>query len=114
MKLITLLLSSHTHPKQKLSFNCFYKYSGKLPGYLQNSDGSVSQTFIGDYHMLDANVAKQLFKERVNISLGVKNIMDVNNINANLSGGVHSGSSTSTPVAMGRTYFIKLQYAFTK
>ncbi|MDP1801463.1 MAG: TonB-dependent receptor [Bacteroidota bacterium] len=100
--------------KWKTYINCFYKYSGKLPGYNQNSDGTVSQTFVQDFHMLDANISKQLFKNRLSLSAGVKNVLNVNNVTASLAGGAHSGNSSSTPIAMGRTYFIKLQYAFEK
>ncbi len=100
--------------KWKTNLNCFYKYTGKLPGYNQDSEGNLSQTFVQDFHMLDANLSKHLFKNRLVINLGVKNILNVNNVRASISGGAHSGNSSSTPIAMGRTYFIKLQYVFEK
>jgi outer membrane receptor for ferrienterochelin and colicins len=100
--------------KWKTNLNCFYKYTGKLPGYNQDSEGNLTQTFVQDFHMLDANLSKHLFKNRLVINLGVKNILNVNNVRASISGGAHSGNSSSTPIAMGRTYFIKLQYVFEK
>lgn len=100
--------------KWKTNLNCFYKYTGKLPGYNQDSEGNLTQTFVHDFHMLDANLSKQLFKNRLVISLGAKNILNVNNVRASLAGGAHTGNSSSTPIAMGRTYFIKLQYVFEK
>ncbi|MCE3228280.1 MAG: hypothetical protein K0S32_2831 [Bacteroidetes bacterium] len=100
--------------KWNTSFNCFYKYTGRLPGYNQTSDGSIYQTEVEDFHMLDANVSQQLFKNKLVISCGAKNIMNVNNVRSSLAGGVHSGNSSSTAIAMGRTYFIKLQYVFEK
>jgi len=100
--------------KWKTSLNCFYKHTGKLPGYQQDSEGNISQSYVNSFNMLDANINKQFFKNKLTISLGAKNIFNVNNVRASLAGGVHAGNSSSTPIAMGRTYFIKLQYVFEK
>lgn len=96
------------------SINIFYKYNGKLPGFMVDGSGNISQSYIQGFHMLDANVNKQLFKNRFTISAGVKNLLNVNNVRSTLAGGVHTTSSNSTPIAMGRTYFLKLSYVFEK
>ncbi|MES2680140.1 MAG: TonB-dependent receptor [Bacteroidota bacterium] len=100
--------------KWKSSVNCFYKYTGRLPGYARDSEGNVTQIFVEGFSMLDANISKQLFKKHFTITLGAKNILNVNNVRASLAGGVHSGNSSSTPIAMGRTFFLRLQYVFEK
>ncbi|MCW3084367.1 MAG: TonB-dependent receptor plug [Bacteroidetes bacterium] len=93
--------------KLKTSISFFYKYNGKLPGYAL-TDNVVTQTYIGDYQLLDASVSKNIWKERLSIVMGCKNIMDVKNISANYAAGVHSGSASSVAFATGRNYFIKL------
>lgn len=98
--------------KWKTSVNCFYKYTGKLPGFMLDENGNPSPTEVGDFHMLDFNLSKHLLKDKLQLSLGLKNMLNVINVNASMSGGAHSESSSSTPVSMGRTYFIKLNYAF--
>lgn len=101
--------------KWNLHVNCFYKYTGILPGYALAADGTPVQTRIGDFHMLDLNLSKQFFSKKLNISAGVKNLCNVDNVQSSLAGGgAHSSSSSSTPIAMGRTYFIKFQYVFEK
>ena len=74
--------------------------------------GSLLPTYVGDFHMLDFNISKQFLKEKLQLSAGLKNMLNVNNVNASMSGSTHDGSSSSTPVSMGRTYFIKLNYVF--
>lgn len=101
--------------KWNLHLNCFYKYTGTLPGYALAADGSPVQTRIGDFHMLDINISKQFFTQKLTISAGAKNLCNVDNVQSSLAGGgAHTASSSSTPIAMGRTYFIKLQYVFEK
>lgn len=94
--------------KMGLTTALFYKYSGKLPGYILDTDNNIKQTFINGYHIADCSVSKFLWKKRINISIGSKNIFNIKNITAFASGSVHSSNSNSVPVGAGRTYFIKL------
>lgn len=77
-----------------------------------DENGNASPTLVGDFHILDFNLSKQFLKNKLQLSLGIKNMFNVNNVNASMSGNAHSGSSSTTPVSMGRTYFIKLNYVF--
>ncbi len=96
--------------KQGWSVTVFGKYQGEQRNYIYLEDGSLSRGRIADYVMADASVAKQLFNERLTVSLGCKNIGNITNLNATLgNGGAHSGPSAgSVPLAMGRTYFLRL------
>ena len=96
--------------KQGWSITVFGKYQGEQQNYIFLEDGSLSRGRIADYVMADASVAKQLFKEHLTVSLGCKNIGNITDLNATLgNGGAHSGpSSGSVPLAMGRTFFLRL------
>lgn len=94
--------------KQKITFALFYKYTGKLPGVALNSNNELVKTQIQDYHTVDCSVSKRLFKNKLNISVGAKNLLDVKNINGTISGEAHSSGNNSIAVGMGRTYFMKL------
>jgi outer membrane receptor for ferrienterochelin and colicins len=94
--------------KQKLTCALFYKYTGKLPSIVLNSQNELVKMQIQDYHTLDCSVAKRLFKNKVNLSVGAKNVLDVKNINGAISGQAHASSSNSISVGMGRTYFMKI------
>ncbi|MCD6067974.1 MAG: hypothetical protein K0S33_2800 [Bacteroidetes bacterium] len=101
--------------KIKSSVNVFYKYTGKLPGVALSASNEPYQTFISDYHTLDANFSTRFFKKKFTVTIGSKNILNVTNLLASSSGGgTHSSGGFSTPIAMGRTYFLKLDYVFSK
>ena len=75
----------------------------------------IYQGYMDSYNNLDLTLLKSFFKRRLSVNLGVRNLFDVTNIPSVAgSGGVHSGGSSSAPVAWGRTYFVKLNYNFSK
>ncbi len=96
--------------KQGWSITVFGKYQGEQQNYIYLEDGSLSRGRIADYVMADASVAKQLFNEQITVSLGCKNIGNITDLNATLgNGGAHSGPSAgSVPLAVGRTYFLRI------
>lgn len=104
------LNGSYNFKKQKLTASFFYKYNGKLPGYaLVNNE--VQQTFVSDYHTMDATLSKLFLNEKIGLTIGCKNIFDVKNLATSaVSSGVHSSSSSSMPLSTGRNYFIKLSF----
>lgn len=101
--------------KQKLSIALFYKYTGALPGYRSESDGTVLHTIAADYEIMDLTAGWSVFNNRMGITFGCKNILDVKYINSvAVSGGAHGSSSSSMPVSTGRNYFIKLALSLSK
>ncbi len=99
--------------KQGVFIALFYKYTGALPSYFLNSNNEIQKATMEDYHLADCSVSKTLFKNRIRISTGVKNIMDVTNVNGLSTGDAHTSSENQVTVGMGRTYFIKLDFNFT-
>jgi outer membrane receptor for ferrienterochelin and colicins len=100
---------------QELSIAVFYKYSGVLPQYRLNSDtGLPENAFIESYHTMDITINKYFLAKSLIFGFGVKNLFDLQNINSNLAQSSHSSANTNTPMAMGRSYFIKLDYTFKK
>lgn len=103
--------------KTDVSFSVFYKYNGAYPEVFLGDNGTVYQTIMESYNTLDLSVSRWFWNNRLNAQLGAKNLF--NNTNINLTGdtgggGIHSGSSGSSPVAWGRTYFVKLALALKK
>lgn len=81
----------------RINFGAFYKYTGAQPFLRASIDGSVS--YDGrqpDYHMLDASIERKFWKNRISLTAGVKNILDVQRLNATglTSGGIHSGNGS--------------------
>jgi outer membrane receptor for ferrienterochelin and colicins len=103
--------------KTDVSFSVFYKYNGAYPEVFLGDNGTVYQTIMESYNTLDLSVSRWFWNNRLNAQLGAKNLF--NNTNINLTGdtgggGIHSSSSGSSPVAWGRTYFVKLALALKK
>ncbi|MBN9294586.1 MAG: TonB-dependent receptor [Flavobacteriia bacterium] len=95
-----------------MNFSVFYKYTGRAVTFLQTETG-LSQTFIHDYNMLDVNVSKDFWRKRVLVAVGAKNLLNVTNVTSGASAsGVHSGGGGSSPIAWGRSVYIRLSLNF--
>ncbi len=89
----------------------FYKYTGRLPGFVADVNGNITATDIDPYHIADVTISKTFLEKKLNFSIGCKNIFDVQNVNriaAGASGGAHSSGGGSIPIGTGRTYFVRL------
>lgn len=95
--------------RARTDVNLFYKYNGKLPGYALDANNQVYQTFVEAYSMMDASVTKSFYKNRVKLTVGVKNLLNVTNISFNTTSSAHSAGAGSMPMAMGRFMFTSLR-----
>jgi outer membrane receptor for ferrienterochelin and colicins len=100
---------SYTIEKINTSFAVFYKFTGKLPNFVMQSDGTLFESKRDAFHMLDVTATSHFWKRKIGVTLGVKNLLDITSVNG-LSGGdgAHSSGSTSVQIGMGRTYFCSL------
>ncbi|MCO5252354.1 MAG: TonB-dependent receptor [Candidatus Kapabacteria bacterium] len=98
-----------------ITASVFYKYTGGQSGFNVDESGTEYSSYeIEDYHTLDLTFSKDIFDKSVNLTVGAKNLFDVKDIKRSRagSGGVHSGSETSSPVAWGRTFFTSIRFNF--
>ena len=102
---------NYTFLKPAFTFALFYRYNGRmqLMQYELTRD-ELTTGFIDPYHMLDATMNKSFFKNKLTLTAGLKNMLNVININANIAAGVHAAQSNAAMVGMGRTIFIQLNY----
>ena len=102
---------TYTYKKAKLDLSVFYKYSGEQLTIGVDMDNQLTQNFIGSYSLLDFTANKKVWKDRLIVGIGVKNILDVTNVPTS-AGGSHGGSNGTRPIAPGRVYFLKLGFQF--
>ncbi|MEL7532637.1 MAG: TonB-dependent receptor [Bacteroidota bacterium] len=100
--------------RTKTNFSLFYKFQGRLPGFRLNTDGSVGEQFIEAYSLLDFTMTQPLANDRIQLSLGAKNLLNITNINALLAGGAHSGNGSNVAVSTGRNIFARLSFQLDK
>jgi outer membrane receptor for ferrienterochelin and colicins len=101
--------------KNRVSTSLFYKYSGQYPVHLFISDEEIALNYIEAYHNMDLNVSVKLFNQKVRISSGVKNLFNNTSLGGISGGSGHGGGDgVSSLVGWGRTYFLGVNYYFTK
>ncbi|MFI5221530.1 MAG: TonB-dependent receptor plug domain-containing protein [Bacteroidia bacterium] len=101
--------------KPELSFSVFYKYNGRFQNYqFDYVANKVNLGYIDPYSLLDASCGKYFFHRSLKLTMGVRNILNVVNVAASLSAGIHSSGTNVAQAAMGRSLFVGLQYTFGK
>ncbi len=101
--------------KNLASASLFYKYSGQYPVYRYVTDEEIALNYLDAYHNMDLNLAVKLFRQKLRVSTGVKNIFDNTEL-VGIDGGTGhgGGEGVSSLVGWGRTYFLGINYYFTK
>lgn len=88
----------------------FVRYNDRFISYYPETvdDHIVARQRVQDgFTMLDASISQSFFKKRLSISAGVRNLLDVQQVN--VSGGT-SGAHTAgnnVPVGPGRSFFVR-------
>lgn len=99
----------------KANANLFYKYSGEYPVHTYVSDDEIALYYLEAWHNLDLNLSIKLFRQQVRLSTGIKNILNNTQLLGTSGGSGHGGGdAASSLVGWGRTYFLGINYNFTK
>lgn len=102
--------TSYTIPKWKTIVSAYYKYNGKSQQFVEGNSEYVIST-IDPSSWLDASIRKTFFKNRIETTIGARNILDITNINqTRASEGAAHATSSQIMLAYGRSYFLKLTY----
>jgi outer membrane receptor for ferrienterochelin and colicins len=111
--------ANYTLPKTKTLFALYYKYTGvrKMFTQEQNANISAEPKFIlgelGDFNMLNFTISQPFYNNHFEISVGIKNIFDVDTVrNSILQGDAHTAASGNQNLFYGRSYFARLNYNF--
>ncbi|GAB4449416.1 MAG: TonB-dependent receptor [Bacteroidia bacterium] len=97
---------NYQYKKQNIGVNAFSKSSGKVPYVVINSDNSNSLAYLPDVYWIDVNIYKNLMKDKFQITLGVKNLLNYTSLSINASATAHSSSQVL--LGNGRTYFMQM------
>ena len=94
----------------KTVFAAYYKHNGASKQYQSEGEEYVL-TELGSSNWLDASITKSFLSDKLELSVGARNILDVTSIRQSgvATGGSHSASG-SIMQAYGRSYFAKLTY----
>ncbi|WP_118952777.1 TonB-dependent receptor plug domain-containing protein [Taibaiella helva] len=96
-------------PKWGAGIAVFYKYTGPQPVIGGIEGGGLFTGRLRSYHNIDASVEKSFYKERIQLTAGVRNLANVSNLAAaGVGGGAHSGGS-GLMLTTGRSVFASLR-----
>jgi hypothetical protein len=97
-------------PKVNTDLVFTHRYIGRQIRFFQNSEGLLEEGYIGEYHLLNATLSRDFWKQRIFVALGVKNILDTQQIPVvgQGGGGAHSSAGNTQLLGWGRTWFARL------
>ncbi|MGB0176216.1 MAG: TonB-dependent receptor plug domain-containing protein [Owenweeksia sp.] len=108
-----LLLNLHyTWSKPSITASFFLNHTGRRKTLVSNTNNDLVLNTFEPYTLNDFNLKKSFWSDRINLTIGVKNIWDVTQVNSSQTvGGTHS-SGGGLLVSYGRTWFSRLQFNF--
>lgn len=106
---------SYLIPKWSAVFSAYLKYNG--PEYLfvdQRNDANELITVRGkqnDFTFVDATIRKNFIGNKLEVTAGARNLLDITRINTTATGGgSHNAPASDQLMGYGRHYFLKLLY----
>ncbi|TVP50844.1 MAG: TonB-dependent receptor [Mongoliibacter sp.] len=95
----------------------YYKYTGALPGFemTSSSDGELSPRpiQIDGFHWMDLTLRRD-FGKSLQVQTGVRNLMNLTNIQSTATSGGAHGGGPQRPMGYGRSYFLGITYQLSK
>lgn len=103
--------ATYTFKKSGLTLASFMKYNSRMQLYQFNvMTGEFQQGFMDQFTLWDITMNKAFFGKRLITTMGIKNLLNVLNVNSNMAGGIHAAQSNAANIAFGRTVFVSLNY----
>jgi outer membrane receptor for ferrienterochelin and colicins len=103
--------ATYTFKQSGLTLASFMKYNSQLQLFEYiTANNTYKQGFINGFTLWDLTANKAFFSKKLSVTAGVKNLLNVFNVAANISGGVHAAQSNAANIAFGRTVFLSLNY----
>ena len=104
---------TYNFEKQNSQIALFYKNTGETPSFWINGEGEVEEVIIEGYQMMDLTYSWSSNNERLKLTLGCKNLFDVQDIISTASGSSstgHQSASSGISVGYGRSFFTSLKW----
>ncbi len=101
--------------KTGLSTSLFVRINDRqvnfFPATADDGNTIAGQRIQEGFTMADCTLTKSLWQDRINLTIGARNLLNVQraNIEGAGSGGAHSGGSGSAPISPGRNVFTRLK-----
>lgn len=102
-------------PKINTTFSLFFKYNGPEYQFVldpEQDDPTFMRSKREGYGWMDASIKKTFMEDKLQLTLGARNLLDITRVNASSvsGGGTHATANTGLLLGYGRSYFVKLLY----
>ncbi len=104
--------ASYLIPKAEINVNVNYKYNGYKPLYLAGTQFKAGSR--DPYHLLDVSLSRNFWKDRIQLTVGGKNLAGVKNVAINGEVIVGHSNANYVNVGWGQTFFTSLTLHFSK
>lgn len=101
---------SYFVPKWNTTFSTYYKLNGKSQQFIEGTSEYIISD-IDSSSWLDASIRKTFFEDKIETTIGARNLLNVTSINQTKTNeGAGHASSSQIMLAYGRSYFFKITY----
>jgi outer membrane receptor for ferrienterochelin and colicins len=87
--------------------NMWFKHNSAQPAYIEDEKGKVQPTWLAAYNMADAGLSRAFLSNKLKLSLGIRNLFDVRNIQSQGATGIHTAAEGTSQLATGRSFFVR-------
>ncbi|WP_274476415.1 TonB-dependent receptor plug domain-containing protein [Mangrovimonas aestuarii] len=106
---------SYTIPKTLTVLAVYFKHVGEERQFLESTNEDGEQVYVqgttNAYNWMDASVKQPFIKNKLLVTLGFRNLMDITRVATTSStGGTHNNGQPSIMRGYGRSFFLKLAY----
>jgi outer membrane receptor for ferrienterochelin and colicins len=106
------LSASYLIPTAEIGVNVSYKFNGVKPLYLAGSQFQAGSR--NAYHLMDVSLMRNFWKDRIQLTVGAKNLLGVKNVAINGEVVVGHSDGKYVNVGWGQTFFTSLVLHFSK
>ncbi len=107
--------ASYNVQKWKTVFSAYIKYNGPNYQFVQQQNTAGEPILVRGrqdaFTWLDGTARKSFFENKLEVTAGVRNILDITSVNTTaVNGGTHEGPPSNLLLGYGRSAFLKLLY----
>jgi len=105
---------SYTFKNSGVVASVLFKFNGPQQQFVQqtvNGETTLERGEQDGFSMLDASIRKSFMKDKLQLTLGARNLFNITQVNTTaLTGGAHTDAANTMLLGYGRSYFLKLLY----
>lgn len=101
-------------PRIQTSIVLTHRYIGRQILFTEDSEGLVNESFVGGYQLFNLSATKEMWKNRWSLTVGAKNLLDIQTLpTSGGGGGAHGSIGDQQLFSWGRVLFVRMNVNIT-